>query len=80
MKKVSDEDFVVAYVTGGSMTGVVSALGMTPQGIRCRAKRLRKAGVLLPELKDMRGKYERGTDIQGLNELIKKHLKLRKKI
>jgi len=76
--RVTNEDFVVAYVTSESTQQVAEALGVSKSAVGYRAKRLRKNGVNLPKFQDLRGRAAPDIDVLGLNELVKKHLKLRK--
>ena len=75
---MSDEDFVVAYMTCETAKEVADATGYTAANVHWRSKRLRQAGVNLPKLKDARGRQKKDTDVIGLNDLVKKYAKQRK--
>ena len=65
--RVSDKDFVQAYLLYKSYADLAQAIGMTPMSVQARASKLRKSGVTL-------AKYGRVTkkvvDVDGLNALI----------
>ena len=48
--KVSNEQFVRAWLAGGTQGAVADRLGMKSSGVSLRAKRLRLSGVKLPSL------------------------------
>ena len=67
-KRVSNKDFVQAYLLYKSYGELAQAIGLSVASVASRANKLRKLGVKLP-------KYERASstkvlDIDGLNALI----------
>ena len=66
--RVTNEQFVKAYVNCHSTEHCASMLGLTATSVSTRANKLRKAGVKLP-------KYDRASnpktiDVDGLNKLL----------
>ena len=63
---VTDSAFVAAWLEATTLNDVVTATGMSYGGVVVKAKRLREAGVKLPELQRSR----KSIDVDGLNTLI----------
>lgn len=70
MKKVSDEDFVVAWVTADTLQNVINATGLTKQGCAYRVKKLRELGV---QLMDLPGINKKEQHVKYLNRLVTKY-------
>jgi DNA-binding Lrp family transcriptional regulator len=74
MARVSAADFVEAWVdvyeTGGSQADVADRIGTSSANVSTRAKKLREAGVELPELVSSRG-VKATIDVAALNERLK---------
>ena len=74
MARVSAVDFVDAWVNvatqGGSQSDVASMIGTSAANVSTRAKKLREAGVDLPELTSGRG-VKATIDVEALNERLK---------
>ena len=64
--RVSDKDFVGAWLRCHSHAEVAEAVGLAPASVLARAKRLREAGVELPAYERVR----KGIDVSALNSLI----------
>jgi biotin operon repressor len=77
MARVSAVDFVDAWVnvatTGGSQSDVAAMIGTSAANVSTRAKKLREAGVDLPELTSGRG-VKATIDVAALNERLKARL------
>lgn len=69
-QKVSDSDFVVAWVTADTLDDVIAATGLTIAGCRYRAKKLRERGVRLMELAGISREQEK---VKELNRLVDKY-------
>ena len=65
-KRVSNKDYVQAYLLYKSYPELAEAIGLSRASVASRANKLRKAGVNLP--KYVRAKSE--LDVAGLNSLI----------
>jgi len=61
--------WVSAYENGGSQSDVARELGCSSANVSTRAKKLREAGVDLPELTVTRGAKK--IDVAALNERLK---------
>jgi biotin operon repressor len=74
-KRIDDDAFVDAWLAAaannGTQTSVAETLGCTSGGVSIKAKRLREDGVKLPELSGQ-GRRRAPTDVDGLNDRIKK--------
>lgn len=74
-KRIDNDAFVEAWLeavaSNGTQSTVAEALGCTSGGVSIKAKRLREDGVKLPELSGQ-GRRRAATDVDGLNERIKK--------
>jgi transposase len=77
MARVSAVDFVDAWVevaaNGGSQTDVANMIGTSAANVSTRAKKLREAGVELPQLTSARG-VKATIDVESLNERLKARL------
>jgi hypothetical protein len=65
-RKVSDEDFVEAYVLARGIEEVMELTGLSRNGVTSRAASLRRAGVNLPKIR----RPLRRVDVKGLNEIV----------
>ena len=65
--RLSDDEFVEAYVKADSVDEVIESTGMTYGSISQKAKKLRDLGVDLPKFK----RQAKEVDVVGLNRLIK---------
>lgn len=74
-KRIDDGAFVDAWLeaaaNNGTQSSVAEVLGCTSGGVSIKAKKLREDGVKLPELTGQ-GRRRAQTDVDGLNERIKK--------
>ena len=68
-RKFTDAELVKAWLVSNSQHEVAKMLGVTQGPIARRARRLRKAGVLLPQ-HDSSTRPNRPVDVDGLNKLI----------
>jgi hypothetical protein len=66
--KISDVEFVAAWMKVGNYDDLVAETGLTKASIQVKAVKLRKAGVKLPKY----GRVKVPIDVKGLNELISK--------
>ena len=63
-KRVSPEEFVLAWQQASTLPSLADALGMTEHAAEVRAYRYRAAGV---QLRDLRSSYR--LDVVGLNRI-----------
>ena len=70
--KVSNEDFVKAWMSCDSYTVMSFNTGMTVSAVQARATRLRKAGVQLPSFTRATRKRKE-IDVAGLNTMIEEN-------
>lgn len=66
-RKVSDQDFVAAYVMARGIEEVMELTELSRNGVTSRAASLRRAGVNLPKIRRPLKKI----DVKGLNELVR---------
>ena len=69
--RVSNEDFVLAYLDCTSYVELAEKLGSTDTAVANRANRLRKMGVNLPRYVRRNGSGP--IDVEALNELIEEN-------
>ncbi len=69
--KVSNEEFVTAWLASDGFYELVHLLGGTISAVQARATRLRKAGVNLPSFTRAARKTKE-IDVTGLNNMIEK--------
>lgn len=73
MKNISPEDFIVAWQTSESIQACAATTGLSYDGCRQRAKRLRKAGVKLKMMTIRRSTTFDSLRVAQLNALAKKY-------
>lgn len=64
----SHEEFVEAWTKAGSVAAVAELVGLTYSGAQARARRLREAGVKLPQ----HARQTAAIDVAGLNALLQR--------
>lgn len=67
--RVKDVDFVKACLKATTLEDAADTLGMKKSGVQARARRLRKAGVKLPNFKPG-VRLPRKPEVEALNALI----------
>lgn len=70
MRKVSDQDFVVCWVTADTKEDVIKGTGLTRAGVNYRVKKLRDRGVRLMDLPEVSLEEAK---VSELNKLVDKY-------
>ena len=69
-RKVDDATFVREWIRGGAQSEIAARLGLTQGRVSAKAAQLRRKGVRLPELRNVRGRNCATHTAEELNALI----------